>query len=485
MAIEEPKQKINRAIGAIAAGSFLQNLAVMAILLALPTIADDLNTSIFVIVWVIFGYSLMGQSLTVPMGKLGDIYGRKLIYVLGLTIAGSAAALSAISVDVYQLIGFRFLAGFGAAMSLGTSSAQIVAIAPDRTRGRSIGVLTSSVMIGVLLGPVIGGLIVTYTSWRALFGLIALIEIPLILSAILFIPKVKPSSETSRKFDKKGAFLFSSIISSLLLGFTTIGNPSIPVGFSYIMLTLSPVFIVLFVLAEKNKEAPLLDLKLFRILRYGGGIAVAFPAAMALHSLPFTMVFFLQSVRNISPTDTAIVLVFLTGVQLFGLAGGWLSDRIGSAIPMASGLSLYMIGFLTLYLRAPDASIPEFMLLMVIVGVGAVIFATPMTSMVLGALPKRSLGVGSGLLASLRFVGGLVAQAIVIAILGLVLGQAGEISSVLGGARILDQALGTQAIQYVFLASMTYSAVALSITLLLIKKGIGKKVSGSTEGKEG
>ncbi len=477
MTIPDTKVHLKRAVATIGAGSFVQNMAVMAILLSLPTMAEDLETSIFMIVWVLFGYAIATQTLIVPMGKLGDIYGRKWIYILGLIIAASVAALASVSGDASQLIGLRVIGGIGAAMTLGTSSAQVIDIAPEKARGRSIGILTSGASMGIVMGPIVGSLILTATSWRGIFTFIAIAEIPLIIAAIILLPNIKPSSDTRRKFDMKGGILFSSTIITLLLGFTTIGINEIPIWFSYLLFLLAITSLALFILIERNKDNPLIDLKLLKIMRYSGGISVAIPASMVLHSLPFIMVIFLQSVRNLSPTETAAVLVFLSGVQLLSLGGGWLSDRIGPGIPIVSGLSIFVIGFLVLFFRGSTATIPELMLMMSFIGVGSALISAPVISMALGSLPKRNLGVGSGLLANLRFVGGLISQAIVIAILGLVLGQSGEISNVVGSTRIFDQTLGILAIRYAFLASMIYSAFALMLALFLIKKGIGRRIT--------
>ena len=468
--------RVKSAIATLWVGSFLVASSIFFVLLALPLITEDLNSTIFVIIWIILGQAIVSHSLTVPMSRIGDMYGRKLIFLIGFAISIGALALSSIATDATQLIAFRMLQGFGGSMTFGMALALVVDVAPKSSRGKAIGISTSGFTMGSIAGPIMGGILLTVTSWRGLFGILAVANLAVLIAAIFLLPKIKPISNVGRKFDWQGGLTFATALSTLILGLTWAGDPTIGMERSLLMFVIAISSFIYFLLIERKKENPMLDLNLFKITNFGGAISVAIPVGMSVFSLPLIMVFVLQSILGMSITETAAVIVFLPAVQLFNALGGWISDKIGSWIPMTLGISIYIVAFLTLSFRAPVASTPELMALMAFTGLGTVLTSAPLASMALGALPRSSLGVGSGVLASFRHVGGLIAQAIVVAILGIVMGMGIPLSGAVRGDAVPASA-ALMGIQLIFLFSAGYCIVALVILLLLVRRGLGRRTS--------
>ncbi len=469
--------RVKSAIATLWAGSFLQSSSAFFVLLALPIITEDLNSSIFVIIWIILGQAIVSHSLTIPMSRIGDMYGRKLIFLIGFAISIAALGLASIAADATQLIAFRMLQGFGGSMTFGMAMALVVDVAPKSSRGRAIGISTSGIAMGSLAGPLMGGILLTIISWRGLFGILAVANLAVLIAAIFLLPKIKPVSNVGRRFDWQGGLTFATALSTFILGLTWSGDPAIGIERSLFMFVIATSSFIAFLLIERKKENPMLDLNLFRIPNYGGAVSVAIPVAMSIFSVPLIMVFFLQSILGMSTPETAIIIVFLPAVQLFNALGGWISDKVGSRIPMTLGISSYILAFLTLSFRAPVASTPELMALMALAGLGSVLTSAPLTSMALGSLPRSSLGIGAGVLANFRHVGALIAQAIVVMILGIVMGQGVSIGGVFGGAGIINQSAALVGIQWIFLFSASYCTVALVLLLLLVKRGLGGKDS--------
>lgn len=472
-----PPGKIRSAISTLWVSSFVQHSAVLIVLLGLPSITSDLNSSIFVVIWVIIGYAAIQQALTVPLSRLGDLYGRKLIFVIGFGIMATGGLLSALAPTAEILIAVRLFAGVGAAMTAGIGRALIVDIAPTGSRGRALGISTSGIAMGTLGGPAIGGLLLTVTSWRGVFAYLAIADLIMLILIILFIPKVKIPDRNLGKFDWQGAATFSGGLISILLGLTWLGDPGVPLPISYLLFVISATSFAAFGFIEVRKKSPMLDLKLFRIGQFGASVAIAFPVGMAIQAMSLILVFFLQGVMSLSPGETAAVLFVLPAVQLFDVLGGWASDKIGSGIPMLLGLTTFSAVFLTLFFRAPVLTIPELMFYMAILGVGSIFTTTPLASMALGSLPRENLGVGAGLLHNFSHMGGLVAQGIAIAILGIVLGQGVGLNRAFGGTDILNQSSAMLGIQWIFLAALTYSLIALAFTVVLLLRGGGRKIS--------
>ena len=469
--------RVRSTVSTLWAGQFVQSLSAMLVLISLPSIARDLNSSIFIIIWVIFGYALVRNSLGVPMSRLGDLYGRKLIFIIGFVIATAALVLSATATDAFQLIFFRMIQGLGGSMTIGLALALVVDVAPRSSRGRAIGIATSGYATGLIAGPLIGGLLLTVTSWRSLFGLTALLYLGVLIAAILLLPKIKLAAGKARRFDWQGGLTFSSALGTFLLGLSWAGNPSVAIELSMLMFAAAVIILIIFLLLERKKENPMLDLRLFKNSLFGGAVSVGVTVAMARRSMPLVMVFFLQGVLNLSPLETAAVLIVAPTVQLFNVFGGWLSDKIGSGIPMTLGITVYAMTFLTLYLRASSASIPELMLYMGFLGLGALLTNPPLISMALGSLDKGNLGVGSGILANFRDVGGLMGQAIAVAILGIVIGQNVGLRGAFGDADILSQSSAIVGIQWIFLVALIYCLLGLSFLAITMLKSRGIKSS--------
>ena len=191
---------------------------------ALPTIASHFRTDLPTIQWVVIIYSLTIAALLLPMGRLSDLVGRKKIYIFGIMVLGTGAALSGLSPSLELLFPSRVLQGIGAAMTQGTGMAIVTAVFPANEKGRAIGMFMTMVGVGAIAGPAIGGLLVDFFGWRVVFFLTLPLNIIGAVATLWVLRGWTEEKEADRaRFDWLGATLSTGVLVALLLAMT-IGN---------------------------------------------------------------------------------------------------------------------------------------------------------------------------------------------------------------------------------------------------------------------
>jgi MFS transporter, DHA2 family, methylenomycin A resistance protein len=404
---------IARVTTATSFGFALVQLDVTIVNVALPHMASDLHAGVAGLQWVVDAYALTFAVLLLSMGYLGDRLGARRVYLGGMAVFALASVLCGCATDTVTLIIGRTLQGLGAAAMMPCSLALLShATAHEHgLRARAVGWWTAAGSITIAAGPIVGGLLMSVTSWRSIF----FVNVPVCLLGAwltLRVPETEHKSQ-HKHFDLPGQCL--AILA--LTGLTMAVIEAQPLGWTHplVLGCLATVLIAvpLFVLVESRSPAPMLPLNFFKA--HGFSMAVTYGIVMnfTYYGIVFLLSLYLQRVHGYSPLRTGLAYLPLTatffGVNIFS---GWLVGKVGARLPMVCGALIDAAGFgLFLLLGASSPyllMLPAFALLPCGMGLGV----PAMTTTVLSAVEKQAAGTASGVLNSARQAAGAMGVAV-------------------------------------------------------------------------
>ncbi len=386
---------------AIGIGMFMGALDMSIINVSLPTLMIQLNTEFVVVQWVIISYNLVMTSVMLGVARLGDMYDKKTLNILGLFLFTLGSFLCGLSLNVSWLIAFRVLQGLGAVIMQALGMAMIVESVPSHERGRSIGILGSTSSIAFALGPAIGGVILGSIGWRWIFLFNVPFGVFALWAAIKFLPKIH-SRETNQKFDILGACILFIALGCFALGMTLGQDQGFKIGLVQMLLMAAAVGFILFLFIERKIRFPMVDLTLFKNIGFCLNLMMGFIAFVTISGF-FLMPFFLQFVRHYTPKQIGfIMMVTPVCVGIFSLISGNLSDRLGTKGLSISGMLLIAAGCLSVSTLTPETGVTGYLMRLVPLAIGLGTFSAPNNSAVMGAAPPERLGVASGLLSLSR-----------------------------------------------------------------------------------
>lgn len=404
----------NAVLAVLMVGTFLAPLDSSIVNIALPYIAQDLKVTLTSVSWVATAYLLTSAALLLSMGRLGDMWGLRNLYVWGLLIFGAGSAACALSHTLPVLLGARVVQAVGAAMLFAAGPAIVVRTFPPAKRGAALGIVSLAVAAGLTVGPALGGLLVGTFGWPSIF----IINIPLSLVAAVIAWRTLPEEEPiGESFDMLGAVLAGGALLSLLGAVTevsTYGIGSIEIIGALVATT---VLGVAFISWEGKATHPMVDLRLFRSHGFSAGLGAAVLAYMAMFSVIFTMPFYLLGAKGLPPTYAGILLT-ATPLAMAVLApyAGRLSDRLGSRGLSTAGLIVLAVGLLVISTLHQTSAEWFIGVSLFVVGSGMAIFQTPNTAAVMQSTPRARAGVGSAFVAEARNVGMMLGIALTAAI---------------------------------------------------------------------
>jgi EmrB/QacA subfamily drug resistance transporter len=389
----------------VAINGFLIILDISIVNISFPTLTRVFNTEPSIVLWVSVVYALVTVGLMLILGRIGDIYGRKKIFILGYVFFTVGLILCSLSQSMTQLILSRIVQGIGGAMNMALSMAIVTDAFPDRERGKALGIASAVFAVGPLLGFTIGGFLLDTFGWRSLFYT----RVPICMIGILMAWKFLRENKVpniSTKLDYLGtATLFGSL--SCLLLFLNMGGRS---GFlSQTVLTLgitAVVLFALFLLQEKKTDQPVADLNLFKNRLFMGGTISLILFGLVQSSHFFLLPFYLISGAGFT-SSTAGLFMAVPPVLFSSLApvSGWLSDKLGSRPLCTVGFSFSCLGFFLCSRFNVDSSTSQIILGLAVFGMGGSLFFTPNASLLMGSAPKERLGTVGALVTTLRQVG--------------------------------------------------------------------------------
>ena len=404
-------------LAAVAFGLFMIMLDNTVVNVALPSIERDLHVSISSLEWVVTAYALTFAALLITGGKLGDLFGRRRIFVVGIAIFTLSSLACGLAPSSGFLIGARAVQGVGAALMNPASLSIITATFPPRERGQAIGIWAGVSAMALAIGPLVGGLIVDNINWNWIF----FINVPVgVLGIVVSQLVIKESRDTShvQSVDLPGLVTSSAGLFALTYGLIE-GNrhgwtsPEI-VG----LFSAAAVLLVAFVLLERYQRLPMLDLSLFRIGSFTGSNIVAMLVSLGMFGVFFFVSLYIQNILGWTPTQAGASFLPMTIlIILIAPIAGKLSDRIGSRWLMGGGMTLVSISLLLYQRVGLHSTFWTLLPAMLLGGVGMAMTMSPMTAAAMGSVPVDKAGVGSGVLNSFRQLGGSLGIALMGAIL--------------------------------------------------------------------
>jgi EmrB/QacA subfamily drug resistance transporter len=386
------------------------------VILALPDMMVSLHADLVQMIWVIMGYILISTVILLALGRVADMLGRVRMYNLGFVVFTVGSVLCGISQNAIQLILARMVQGGGGAMMVVNSIALLTEAFPPNERGRALGINGITFSAGGVLGPVLGGLILSAANWRWIF----FINVPIGILGIIwgyralheFSPRMK-----REPFDAIGAGAFSlgllALLAALTLGIQA-GWTSAPILFLF---GLFFAMLFLFVWQERRVSNPVLDFSLFRNRVYSFSTLAAMMQSLAMFAVSFLIVFYLQAVRGYDPLRAALLLIPMPLVMVvIGPLSGILADRIGARIPATVGVLIQGVALFWFILLRTDTPYQSIALALALMGLGGGMFFSPNSSAAMNAAPKYRLGVASAALATLRQTGMVTSLAVAMAV---------------------------------------------------------------------
>jgi EmrB/QacA subfamily drug resistance transporter len=402
-------------------GFFMIVLDTTIVHIAIPTMVDSLRASLDEILWVLNGYVLVYAVLLITAGRLGDLYGQRNMFALGLLIFTAASAYCGFAPDVSHLQAARVIQGVGGALLTPQSLAILTSIfLPDR-RGAAFGVWGGVAGLGTVAGPTLGGYLVAEWGWRSIFFVNVPIGVLAMAATFLIIPDLRHG--VRHRLDVVGVALATAglfaIVFALIEGqrfqWGAIWGPvTIPV-----LIGLGALLLALFILWERRQAEPLMPLRLFESRNFAimNWIAVAVSFGMFGLFLPITI--YMQSVLGLSALHAGLVTspISLVSMVVAPVAGRF-ADRVGGKYILFTGCLIAAAGFGSIALLAtPDAGPLRFVASFAVAGLGMGLTFSPMATVAMRNVSPAMAGAASGVFNSFRQLGGVVGSSVVGAIL--------------------------------------------------------------------
>jgi EmrB/QacA subfamily drug resistance transporter len=396
---------------------------------ALPSIQHSLHTDLATLEWTVNAYTLSLAVLLVVGGRLGDIFGRRRIFLTGVTLfALSSAAIGLAPSDAWLIAG-RVIQGVGAAMMMPATLSIVSNAFPPHERGKALGTWAGVSALALAIGPVLGGFLTEDVSWRAIFFL----NVPVAAGAVvvtLFSTHESRDETVGREIDYAGIATLTVGLTALVLALIEgnawqWGSPRI-VG----LLVLSVVSLAAFVALELRQRAPMVDFSFFRSRSFLGASIVGFIVSFSMLAMFFFLALYMQNLLHYSPLQAGLRFLPSTVVLIvMGPIAGRLADRVGPRPLLVTGLSLTASSLLWLSFMTSQSGYGFVLPAFVLMGLGMGLTMSPMTTAAMNSVDRTKAGVASGILSMARMVGGTFGVAVL-----------GAIVAGVGGAK-LDERL--------------------------------------------
>ncbi|MDP9365483.1 MAG: MFS transporter [Chloroflexota bacterium] len=382
--------------------AILDNLVVNV---ALPTIQRELDASTTQLQWIVSAYTLIFASLQITAGGLGDRFGRKRWFLIGIVLFTATSLVAAFASSIEVLIAARAVQGLGAALVMPLSLSLISQAFPPEERGRALGIWSAVSVSGLALGPVIGGLLVEYTTWSWIF----LINVPVgIVAFVVTASVVRESRDLSGTVatDVPGTVLITGAIGALTFGLIEAGERGWSDGLILSSFAAAAALLVAFVAVEARTERPMVPLRFFRSRTFTGANLDAFAISFLIAGIAFSMTLYQQNVHGYSAVRTGLAMLPMVATMMIGAPiSGSLVNRLGSSRLISLGMAITGAAAFLFLRSGVEASYLDILPAFVVMGLGMSLIFAPMTTAVLNSVETAKSGVASAVNGAVREIG--------------------------------------------------------------------------------
>src|SRR5258705_8123458 len=392
-------------------GQTMVGLDQRALLVALPTLTTSFHAAFTTIQWTILVYDLILISLIITMGRLGDLFGRRLFYSVGVLTFVTPSAICGLSQSAGQLIFFRAIQALGGSMIAANGRAIVSVNLPPEERGRALGVTSTAFHLGFLTGPSLGGFLIDSIGWRWIFY----INLPLGLWGAYLAWKVFPEPRLGTKIAVYFPGVLLLLLTNSLFIYAIDQLPRTSWHHPIFLLTASLSIVALFFLlrVEAKAKMPILILSMFRSRLFSGGILSLFLISGTLSAINFLLPFFLQNLLGYSPSQVGWIIVADSAIiMIMAPIAGALSDRLGSRLLCTVGCAIVALAQFFLATFDLVSSLVRIIFPLALWGIGWGPFYPPNQSSRLGALGKEQSRAPAGRIATTRSTGGAMGVAL-------------------------------------------------------------------------
>ncbi len=415
-------------------GLFILMLDSTVVALALPSIRHDVDATSTGLQWMMNGYLLVITAFVVTGGRLGDMFGRKRLFLIGLALFALGSVVSATADDQLTLICGRAVQGLGAAPMLPLSLAIVCHAFPSGEQARALGIWAGISAVALGFGPLVGGALVDL-DWRLIFW----INLPIAAVGIAIVSWAAPESTdpgSGTRVDFAGLAALAAGLTGVVLALVQAEEWGSGLVFGLALLGLASLYA--FWRIEHRVGDPIVDFSLFRNRPYFGASAAAFALVGAYWSVMFFQPQYLQDVRGHSAVISGLLIMPVTVPMIFvSPFSGRLIARFGSRALMTVGMSLGALGLLVLTRIGPDSSYALLLLGYLPFGVALGLVYAPMSTAAMAVMPAEKVGIASGVLAMDRVMAGTVALAVVGAVFNALIGERGFADAIAGSTWVL------------------------------------------------
>jgi EmrB/QacA subfamily drug resistance transporter len=373
------------------------------VVLALPEIERGLHVALNSVIWVVIGYLLVITLLATQVGRLGDMFGRVRMYEAGFVVFIVGSALCGLAWDQTSIVGFRILQGVGGALMTANSGAVIADLFPPERRGKAFGYNAVGWSIGAVLGIVLGGLIVTYISWRWIFW----INVPIGAFGVSLAFRVLHDTgrRTKHRLDLTGMATLGLGLFGILWAVTRLATSSFDATTTSFLVG-GIILVVAFAFIEHHLAEPMLDLSLLRIPTVTPTLLASLFQGLANFAVLFLVIMYLQGPRGLAPIDASLLLVpgYVVG-SAAGPIAGRLADRVGPVLPATGGLALQVVALLVYSRLSIGTGLWVVVLASMLNGIGASSFFPANTTALMRAVRPQAFGIASGILRTFANIG--------------------------------------------------------------------------------
>lgn len=424
--MEENKGLVRITLVVVMLTSFITPFIGNAINLAIPQIGAEFHGNQFWLNWVVTSYLLASATFLLPFGRLADIVGRKKIFTVGIVLFALTSLACGLAFSMLSLIIFRVLQGIAGAMVYGTAMAILTSVVPPQKKGRAMGMSVAATYTGLSLGPVVGGLLCTYFSWRGIFYVNFAIAV-IALALTVFKLHGEWWGQAGAKFDTWGSLFYLLGLSLFLYGLSDITSA----WYFQVACVLGLFFIIGFLWYEAKAKYPLLPISFFTQNR---AFAFSNLAALINYSATFALTFvlslYLQSVLGFDTTLSGLILLSQPIIMaVLSPFAGRFSDRIAPQILSSLGMGLTTVGLFLFIFLGRNTSVVLIMLNLALIGFSFALFSSPNTNAVMSSVERAFYGIASSTLGTMRLLGQAISMAIVALITSIYIGNTSLTSS--------------------------------------------------------